>query len=227
MSTTPTVDSILMGGGAQQAKFATPGTTFAGRIVQISDPYQEREYDPTNPGNGAPKFFKSGTPIMSFYVDIDTGQRDPNVEDDDGIRRVYMDGQRIKKATKAAVLASGARGLTVGGHLTITYTSDEVPGDSRSGKNWTVVYQQGNAASNVLMGEQEAPAAPAATFNPVQAQQTGHGWGQQQPAPQAPAAPAPAAAPGPAAVAAVKAAGVDPRVAFATSHPQWAATYQG
>lgn len=220
MTQTPTsANDILMGGGgAPGFKFDQPGASIAGRIVAISQPYQEREYDPTNPGGGAPKFFpKSGDPIMTFNVDVETTLRDPSIEDDDGVRRVYMDGKRIKDAVRTGVRAAMAPGLEVGGILSMQYVSDDVPGDHRSGKNYAVAYQAPAAKANdVLMGAPAAP-APAATFSPVQAQQTGNGWGQTVPAPspyQPPVAPVAPPVPQAPAVAAPVAANDEQLAAF-------------
>ena len=164
-------NSILMGGGgAPRAKFTNHGDTVTGRITAISEPYQEREYDQNNPGGGAPKFYpKSGDPIMTFNVDLATTERDPSVEDDDGTRRVYMDGRRIKDAVRAGIRNAGASGLEIGGQLTIAYVGDEVPGDARSGKKYQVTYV--SAANTALMGGQTpapAPAAPLVQQVPVQ-----------------------------------------------------------
>lgn len=227
---TQTANDVLMGGGGAPTAKITEGVTLAGRILSISEPYQEREYDPNNPGNGAPKFFKSGTPIMSFWVDVATQLRDPSIEDDDGTRRIYMDGARIKKAVRAGVQAAGATGLNVGGTLSVTCTHYDVPGDMRSGKNYAVTYQPGSPANNVLMGAEPDQGNPSLA----------PGWAPQQPAYQAPApqapvyqqpAPAPvtapvqqtpapvaappvAAGPTPEQVAAVRAAGLDPANVF-------------
>lgn len=205
------INDILMGGGGAPSAKLVEGTTIAGRITAISEPYQEREYDKFNPGQGDLKFFKNGNPIMTFNVDVATSERDPDDEDDDGTRRIYMDGSRIKKAVKAAVLAAGATGLNVGGHLSITCTHYDTPGDIRSGKNYSATYTPAAPANGVLMGQHEA---------------NGH---TPTPTPVAPA-PAPVAtvpAPDAAQVAAVKQAGLDPKVVFAASHPAWVAAYTG
>lgn len=227
--TTQTANSVLMGGGgAPSAKFTAPGDTITGRIVAISDPYQEREYSPNDPGNGAPRFFKNGNPIMTFSMDLATTLRDPSIEDDDGTRRVYMDGARIKKAVREAVRTAGADGLAVGATLSITYTHDDVQGDHRSGKNYQVTYQPGSASNNVLMGQQhEEQAPPPAPAQPPAQQAYAPPAQVQQPvAPPAPPAaqpPAPASAPAapPAAggpneqqLAALRAAGIDPATVF-------------
>lgn len=155
-------NKVLMGGsGAPRARFENHGDTVTGRILAISEPYQEREYDQNNPGGGAPKFFpKSGDPIMTFNLDLATDMRDPAIENDDGTRRVYMDGARIKKAVAMAVRSAGQSGLAVGGHLSITYTGDQTPGDKRSGKIYAVQYTAAAPANSVLMGEQAPPPVP-------------------------------------------------------------------
>ena len=243
-----TANDILFGSGVPYAKFDAPGVTWSGRIVAISEPYQEREYVKGDPGGGAPKTYPSGDPIMSFSIDLDTGLRDATIEGDDGRRRIYMDGSRIKRAVRDAVKAAGARALVEGSHLSITYTSDEVPGDPRSGKNYAAQYTPGNPASNVLMGQVGQPATPQyqqAPAQPYAPQQPAPQYAPQQPqyapqqpqyAPQqpvqaapvqqqppAPAAPAAPAGPTPEQLAAVAAAGLDPKEVFAGQYPQWVA----
>lgn len=176
-------NSILMGGGgAPTAKFANPGDTLTGRIIAPPQAYQERDYDPNNPGGGKPKTYPSGDPIMAVYVDLATDARDPGINDDDGTRRLYIEGRYLKADVRDAVRSAGATGLEVGGVLRVSFTHREDPLDKRSRKFWQVEYTPaGNAA---LMTADPAPApvvAPAV------------------PAPVAPAVTAPAAAPAPAA----------------------------
>ncbi|XSS45975.1 hypothetical protein ACQBAU_16190 [Propionibacteriaceae bacterium Y2011] len=159
---TPTADQVLMGGGGAPAGKIDIGQPIAGRILEVSAPYQERDYDPKNPGSGDLKFFKNGNPILTFFIDLATDQRSPEIEDDDGTRRVYMDGARIKKAVKAAVQAAGANGLTVGSYLAIECTHYDEPNDRRSGKNYQVRYTPGAPPANdVLMGDQQTGEIPA------------------------------------------------------------------
>lgn len=197
-----TVDAnaVLMGGaGAPTWKFDDEGSRKVGTIAAPPQARQEREYDPNNAGGGAPKFFPSGDPIMGIYVEVQTDERDPSRDGDDGRRTFYIEGKRLKEAVKAAVRAAGCAGLEVGAVLDVTLTRYDEPGDRRSGRNWHIVYTPaGNAA---LMGGTPTPAvaptpAPAAPRYQAPAP-------VQQPAPQAPApvpqAPAPAPAPAPAA----------------------------
>lgn len=178
-------NAILMGGGgAPTWKFPEPGTHKRGTITGPPEARQEREYDPNNPGGGNPKFFPSGDPIMGVIVEVQTDERDPSKEGDDGRRTFYIEGKRLKDAVKAGVRAAGARGLEVGGALDVKLTHYDTPGDRRSGCNWQVVYTP--AGNNALMTEEPAQQQPVQQAAPV----------QQAPAPQpAPQAPPQQAAP--------------------------------
>lgn len=174
MTQTADANAVLMGGaGAPALKFDNVGDRKVVTITAAPQVRQEREYDPNNPGGGAPKTFPSGDPIMGIFVDV---REDATGED----HTFYIEGKRLKDAVKGAIRAAGGNGLEVGGKLDVTLTHYDVDGDRRSGRNWSIAYTPaGNAA---LMG---APSAPAATPAPAPA-----------PAPQA-AAPAPASAPAP------------------------------
>lgn len=163
---TPDANAILMGGGgAPTAKFANPGDTLTGRIVAPPQAYQEREYDKDNPGGGAPKTYPSGDPIMAVYVDLATDLRDPAIQDDDGTRRLYIEGRYLKADIRDAIRAAGAPGLEVGGVLTVSFTHREDPEDKRSRKFWQAKYvPAGNAA---LMTDTEPAPAPAAAAAPA------------------------------------------------------------
>lgn len=117
MSTPINANDFLMGGaGAPSAKFPTVGTSHGGRITEQPTVEQQRDFQ-----TGNPKFWDDGNPMMQLVVTIQTDQRDPSVENDDGRRRIFVKGQ-LKTAIQEAVRNAGARGLEVGGHLTVTYT---------------------------------------------------------------------------------------------------------
>ncbi|WP_454729007.1 hypothetical protein [Cellulosimicrobium protaetiae] len=164
MTTTPNANDVLMGGGgAPSAKFANPGDSIRGRIVAPPQAYQERDYVKDKPGGGDLKFYPSGDPIMSVYVDVQTDLHDPSIEDDDGTRRVYIEGRYLKADVRNAVRAAGASGLEVGGTLELTFTHREDPEDKRSRKFWQAKYTPaGNAAlmAPEVGGQPTAPATP-------------------------------------------------------------------
>lgn len=173
----PSADDFLMGGGgAPTAKFPTPGTTVGGHITEKPTVEQQRDIS-----TGDAKFWSDGNPMMQLVVTVQTTERDPEIEDDDGRRRLFVKGQ-MKQAIADAVRAVGGKGLEVGGTLTVTYSHDgEV---KQRGFNPPKQYraQYTPAATNALHTPDPGVAAPQP---------------QQYAAPAAPAAtPAPPAVPG-------------------------------
>lgn len=115
-------NSFLMGGGgAPTAKFPTPGTVIGGRITEPPTVEQQRDIQ-----TGEKKFWSDGNPMMQMVVTVQTDQRDPAIEDDDGRRRIFVRAQ-MKNAIADAVRAAGARGLEVGGILRVRYSHDGEP----------------------------------------------------------------------------------------------------
>ncbi|MFB7219374.1 hypothetical protein [Streptomyces sp. NPDC056227] len=174
-------DFLMGGGGAPSASFPTPGTKIGGTITEQPTVQQQRDLD------GKPKFWDDGNPQMQLVVTIQTEQRDPSIEDDDGRRRLFVKGQ-MKNAVADAVRAAGAPGLQVGGTLDVAYTHDGVPKRGfNAPKQYAARYTP--VAANLLNSgaTQGAPVAdpwatqtaPAATAPPVApAQQALHA--QQQ-----------------------------------------------
>jgi hypothetical protein len=107
----------FLGTAIPSAKFPSPGTTVSGVICD--DPVQTQQTTPS----GDLKTWESGDPMMQLVVTIQTAERDPEIDDDDGKRRVFVKGQ-MRKALGDAVRHSGKKGLDVGGTLTVTYTAD-------------------------------------------------------------------------------------------------------
>ena len=149
---TRSANDILMGGGGSPAwKFEGPGVRKVARIVKPPQSKQEREYVKDQPGAGKPKFFPSGDPIMGVTVEVQTNERDPQDQDDDGKRTFYIEGKRLKEAVREAVKAAGGPGLEVGGTLDVTLTHYDVDGDRKSGCNWQITYTL--PGNNVLMDQ--------------------------------------------------------------------------
>ncbi|MEE1818004.1 hypothetical protein PUR59_23655 [Streptomyces sp. SP18ES09] len=115
----PNADDFLMGGGgAPTAKFPAPGTVVSGRITEKPTVEQQRDIQ-----SGEQKFWPDGNPMMQLVVTIQTEERDPTIDEDDGRRRLFVKGV-MKNAVADAVRMAGARGLEVGGTLAVTYTHD-------------------------------------------------------------------------------------------------------
>lgn len=164
-------NSFLMGGGgAPTAKFPTPGTTIGGRITEQPKVEQQRDIQ-----SGEQKFWSNGDPMMQLVVTIQTDERDPSLEDDDGRRRIFVKGQ-MKNAVADAVRQAGAKGLEVGGTLHVRYTHDgeQTKRGFSAPKQYAAKYVA--AATSELAATPPAP-APAAAAAPA-----GDPWGTGAPA---------------------------------------------
>lgn len=150
----PSADDFLMGGGAPSAKFPAIGALVAGRIATQPTVEQQRDYT-----TGELKFWKDGNPMMQLVVTLATNDRSPEITDDDGTRRLYVKGQ-MKTAIQQAVKTAGARGLEVGGVLTVRYVSDGPQDNPRFSppKQFTAHFAP---AAQVEMQTGQQPAAPA------------------------------------------------------------------
>lgn len=174
----PSADDFLMGGGgAPTAKFPTPGTSVGGRITEKPTVEQQRDIS-----TGDKKFWSDGNPMMQLVVTVQTEERDPQIEEDDGRRRLFVKGQ-MKNAIADAVRAAGGRGLEVGGILTVIYSHDGTA--SQRGfnppKQYTATYVL--AATGVL--NTPDPGTPQQYAAP-QAQQYVPAPAMQQPMPSVP-----------------------------------------
>lgn len=200
MTQTADANAVLMGGaGAPALKFDNVGDRKVVTITAAPQVRQEREYDPSNPGGGAPKTFPSGDPIMGIFVDV---REDATGED----HTFYIEGKRLKDAVKGAIRAAGGTGLEVGAKLDVTLTHYDTEGDRRSGRNWGITYTPaGNAA---LMGQQPGP-------SPLAGQQAAHAETA-----------APAAAPAPAAQSAAPAGTANPTPEQLAAFQQYMASQQ-
>lgn len=158
--TAPSADDFLMGGGVPSAKFPTIGTTVSGRITERPTVEQQRDYT-----TGDLKFWDDGKPQMQLVVTLATSERDPEVQDDDGTRRIYIKGQ-MKNAVAQAVRTAGARGLEVGGVLSVTYSGDGERKNVKfnAPKNFTATYTP--AASAELNTPEPTPQPTAAATPP-------------------------------------------------------------
>jgi hypothetical protein len=178
-------NDFLMGGGVASAKFTNIGDSVTGVICRQPEVQQQ-----TDITTGEPKYWPDGKPRQQLQVQLQTDKRDPEITNDNGVRAIYIKAN-MQKAVKEAVLRSGAKGLEVGGTLTVTYTGDGTP--SQRGMNAPKLY----SASYI-----PAPAVAANEF-----------LNQGDPAPATAPAPAPAPAPVPAGVGAAPTAapnGVSP-----------------
>jgi len=100
-------------------KYTQPGTTVGGKVVR-----KPEVRDLTDWKTGEVKRFGNGEPMKQYVITVQTDLRDPEVEDDDGLRRIFVKGWN-KKTLKKAVADSGAPTVVVGGELYDTFVSQD------------------------------------------------------------------------------------------------------
>jgi hypothetical protein len=151
---TISANDLLMGGGIASAKFPTIGTKVTGRIIREPEARQQTDIQ-----TGDPLTFANGDPRMQIVVQLATDERDASIDDDSGERALYIKGNMLN-AVREAVRKAGAKGLEVGGTLTVVYSGD---GEAKTRgfnapKLYTATYTppSAEAANTLLMG-----AAPA------------------------------------------------------------------
>lgn len=110
---------ILLG-GAPAAKFPTIGTKVVGKVLS-QQKQQSKDMD-----SGKLKFWDDGNPVWEIVFTLQTDERDPSIEDDDGTRRVFARGQMLKAIGQALRKAGWSREL-IGGTLGIKYSGDGTP----------------------------------------------------------------------------------------------------
>lgn len=175
---------------------AAQGQMLGGKIVSDPQTYHVREYDKNNPGNGPLKYFPSGDPIYGLTVDVQTTERDPSIEDDDGVRRMFIEKKRQLNAVRDAVRQAGASGLAVGGDLYMAWTGEESGQGTNPAMLWAAQYTppaigipgptppaQQLATTPAAPSAPEVPAATAAALgnlDPAQIQALLAMAGQQQ-----------------------------------------------
>lgn len=116
------VDALMQegGGGTPWAKFPAVGSVVRGTIVSIEQ-RQRTEFE-TN----EPLLNKDNTPAMEIVVVLQTTERDPEIEDDTGLRALhapvwFFEGC-MRLAIMAAVLAAGAKAPEIGGELAVQHS---------------------------------------------------------------------------------------------------------
>jgi hypothetical protein len=153
VSTSTDPNAWLMGGSVPSAKFETHGDTVTGVITDTPEVRPQTDFD-----SGQPLFWDDGKPKMQLVVTLATDQRDPGNADDDGTRRVYVKG-KLQQAVAQAVRKAGAKGLEVGGTLTVTYVGDDEP--KRKGMSGAKLYTaEYTAAASAFLATGELPAQP-------------------------------------------------------------------
>lgn len=89
---TKEIDDFLFGGGGSAAKFEEMGDMVVGTVVSASMQQQ------TSMDDNKPLFWDNGDPRMQLVIKLQTDERDPSKDEDDGIRTVYAKGGNFEVA---------------------------------------------------------------------------------------------------------------------------------
>jgi|SRR5690625_3474034 len=153
---------FLLGGAGKSAKFEAIGDSISGTITASPEVRQQ-----TDLATGKPKTWDDGHPIYQLVVSLQTTQRDPDDPDDDGVRNLYVKGSKkagsksLHDAVAQAVRSSGARGLEIGGTLTVKFVGERAP-ETRGfnpAKQYEATYTPPSNAA--FLGTDDAAPAPA------------------------------------------------------------------
>lgn len=112
----PGVEDLLGGSGAPSLSFkdVPVGHTYEGTITELRA-VQVRNYeDPTKL-----EFWDDGKPKMQIEVTLQTSYADPSDSDDDGKRRVFLFGQKLR-AAKEELAKKGFKTFEIGMGFRIT-----------------------------------------------------------------------------------------------------------
>jgi hypothetical protein len=167
-------NDFLMGSAVPSAKFPVVGTTVTGVITEDPAVVDQKDLD------GNVKTWDNGDPQKMLVVTLQTADRDPEITDDDGMRKLYVKGSKnpesksMTAALSAAVKKARAKGLEIGGKVTVTYVGDGK--QDKKGfnppKQFEAVYEAPSvAASGEFLGASEPvqEEIPSAAANPAQA----------------------------------------------------------
>lgn len=107
----------LLLGGAPAAKFPEVGTVLKGKVLG------QKKQQSKDMATGDLKTWDDGSPMYEIVFTIQTDDRDPSIEDDDGVRRLFARGQMLKAIGAALREAKWSQSL-VGGKLGVKYARD-------------------------------------------------------------------------------------------------------
>jgi hypothetical protein len=121
-----------MGGGGKSWSPQQIGDTIKG-VIRLVDRRPQREF-----GSGKELMWDDGRPRLLTYIELETDLRDPDDENDDGVRALYAKGGKNFEAAEGsgtsmeiaiaeAVRAAGEKSIEEGATLAVAYTGTAKP----------------------------------------------------------------------------------------------------
>lgn len=116
----PDPNSLLTAQSVPSISFkdAKIGDSYTGTITNL-ETAQVRNFE-----TGDPEFWEDGNPKLQIVVTLATDYLDPEVEGDDGTRKVYLFGQKLQ-AAKQAMKEAGVAKLEKGFVFTIKFAGEK------------------------------------------------------------------------------------------------------
>lgn len=155
-------NEFLKGGSkVPSAKFDAVGDHIVGDVVGV-DVGQARKF-----GSNDLDTWDDGRPKMNLIVTLQTELRDPNVEGDDGRRRIFALQPSEMLRAIAAVTVEDGKQLAIGGRLAVQWIGERP--HEKAGFNPVKLYKAAysaptaNAAADLLAGAAQPAEAPAPT----------------------------------------------------------------
>lgn len=124
-------NALIMGNSVPSATFKQPGIEHKG-IITALDTMQVRNFK-----TKLPETWDDGNPKMQAVITLRTDERDESIENDNGVRRLFVGSKGMREAIAAAVKKSGAPGLAVGGKIGVKFTREA---EGENGLNPSKVY---------------------------------------------------------------------------------------
>lgn len=143
----PDPNAWLMGSSLPSAKFHMVGDSITGTVLDLTM-RQQTSFD-----SGEPQFWDNGDPKLMTVITLATTQHDPELEDDDGTRGLYVASPKMRDAIGRAARSAGAKEIAKGGRLTVRFIGEgpatgrlnppklfaaeyEPPSDTQQASNW-------------------------------------------------------------------------------------------
>jgi hypothetical protein len=119
----------LLDYAAPGAKFPEIGTRVGGEVTQDAREMQQRDFD-----TGEPLYWdeEKERPRLQLVIEVQTDDRDPKLDDDDGLRTLYAKGDMLR-AIRQACKRVKVKEIKPGGKLWVEFVAEEPPPRGKKG----------------------------------------------------------------------------------------------